>query len=65
VKDASKVALVFLVERLNTQGFTLLDTQFITPHLKNFGAREIPRVEYLQRLEKALTLPCSFICEGS
>jgi leucyl/phenylalanyl-tRNA---protein transferase len=65
VRDASKVALVYLVERLTAQGFTLLDTQFITPHLERLGAREIPRVEYLQRLENALTIACSFIQEES
>src|SRR5580700_411793 len=44
--DASKVALVALVDMLKRGGFTLLDTQFLTPHLARFGAREIPRVEY-------------------
>ena len=60
VKDASKIALVDLVERLKKQGFILLDTQFMTPHLQRFGAREIPRDEYLKRLEKALNVTCSF-----
>jgi leucyl/phenylalanyl-tRNA--protein transferase len=60
-RDASKVALVALVERLRAQGFTLLDTQYITPHLALFGAREIPRSEYLTRLAAALCEPCAFI----
>jgi leucyl/phenylalanyl-tRNA--protein transferase len=52
--DASKVALVRLVEGLRHGGFSLLDTQFITPHLMRFGAVEIPRDRYLTLLEKAL-----------
>lgn len=52
--DASKVALVALVERLRSLGFTLLDTQWMTKHLKQFGGEEIPREEYLRRLEVAL-----------
>lgn len=52
--DASKVALVHLVARLNRGGFTLLDTQFVTEHLARFGATEIPRAEYHQRLAQAL-----------
>ena len=47
VTDASKVALVALVERLRRRGFVLLDTQWVTPHLEQFGAIEIPRAEYL------------------
>jgi leucyl/phenylalanyl-tRNA---protein transferase len=58
--DASKVALHALVERLRTRGFTLLDTQWTTPHLAQFGAMEIPRSDYLQRLRRALRLQCSF-----
>jgi leucyl/phenylalanyl-tRNA---protein transferase len=54
VRDASKVALVALVEGLNRGGFTLLDTQFITAHLARFGAVEIPRQQYLRRLHDAL-----------
>lgn len=60
VTDASKVALVTLVERLRAEGFQLLDTQWITPHLARFGAYEIPRAEYLRRLRKALTVRCRF-----
>lgn len=54
VANASKIALVALVQKLREEGFTLLDTQFITPHLTQFGAREIPREEYLNLLERAL-----------
>jgi leucyl/phenylalanyl-tRNA--protein transferase len=60
VTDASKVALVALVERLRARGFTLLDTQWVTPHLETFGAIEIPRVEYLERLRHAMTISASF-----
>jgi leucyl/phenylalanyl-tRNA--protein transferase len=56
VRDASKVALAGLVERLKERQFTLLDTQWLTPHLKQFGAIEIPRAKYLQLLERALAL---------
>jgi leucyl/phenylalanyl-tRNA--protein transferase len=59
-RDASKVALVALVDRMNRRGFTLLDTQWVTPHLLQFGALEIPREEYLQRLHAALHKPCEF-----
>jgi leucyl/phenylalanyl-tRNA--protein transferase len=53
-RDASKVALVALVDRLRRGGFILLDTQFITAHLSQFGAVEIPRALYLARLHEAL-----------
>ncbi|MBK8915767.1 MAG: leucyl/phenylalanyl-tRNA--protein transferase [Phycisphaerales bacterium] len=59
--DASKVALVGLVERMRNRGFTLLDTQFQTPHLASLGATEIPRAEYLRRLESALRLDRRFV----
>jgi leucyl/phenylalanyl-tRNA--protein transferase len=58
--DASKVALVVLVERLRTQGFVLLDIQWVTPHLARFGAVEIPRDEYLIRLATALEVRATF-----
>src|SRR6478609_5906075 len=48
--DASKICLVHLVERLRDKGFTLLDTQFTTDHLKTFGAIDIPKDEYLKIL---------------
>ena len=59
-RDASKVALVRLVERLREKEFELLDTQFITPHLTQFGTREISREEYLVRLKKAINKRRSF-----
>ncbi|BAE51544.1 leucyl/phenylalanyl-tRNA--protein transferase [Paramagnetospirillum magneticum] len=52
--DASKVALVHLVARLRHGGFRLLDTQFVTEHLKQFGAQEISRAAYQDRLADAL-----------
>lgn len=52
--DASKIALAYLVDRLNTGGFSLFDTQFITPHLASLGAIEVPRSEYQRLLDKAL-----------
>ncbi len=53
-RDASKVALVHLVARLKAGGFKLLDTQFVTDHLKTFGAVEVPRRQYHKLLEAAL-----------
>jgi leucyl/phenylalanyl-tRNA--protein transferase len=58
--DASKIALMALVERLNARGYVLLDTQWTTPHLEQFGATEIPRREYLRRLERALRVDATF-----
>jgi len=52
--DASKICLVHLVDRLRDRGFTLLDTQFTTDHLKTFGAIDIPRKEYEKLLDKAM-----------
>ena len=60
VTDASKVALVALVERLRARGFALLDTQWTTEHLETFGAIEVPRAQYLRMLSRALELDCSF-----
>ena len=60
VTNASKAALVALVDRMRTGGFTLLDTQWVTPHLTQFGATEIPRDEYLHRLAGALQLRRTF-----
>lgn len=54
VRDASKVALVALVERLTHNNFELFDVQFMTEHLKRFGAKEISREAYKQRLNDAL-----------
>jgi leucyl/phenylalanyl-tRNA--protein transferase len=61
VTDASKVALVALVKRLQSRGFILLDTQWVTGHLQQFGAIEIPRPEYLQRLDESLKRNVSFV----
>jgi leucyl/phenylalanyl-tRNA--protein transferase len=58
--DASKVALVALVDRLVRRGFTLLDIQWVTPHLQRFGAIEIPRAVYLRKLKRALARDCIF-----
>lgn len=52
--DASKLALAWLVDHLRRAGFTLFDTQFLTPHLASLGAIEIPRAEYHARLATAL-----------
>jgi leucyl/phenylalanyl-tRNA---protein transferase len=61
VTDASKVALHGLVTRLRDRGFSLLDTQWVTPHLRQFGALEIPRARYLRLLQRALVKPCIFV----
>lgn len=53
-RDASKVALVHLVARLKAGGWTLLDAQFLTDHLSQFGAVETPQSAYLRRLKPAL-----------
>ena len=52
--DASKVALVHLVEHLRRRGFTLLDAQLPTPHLESMGAVEMPRAQFLDQLEEAV-----------
>jgi leucyl/phenylalanyl-tRNA--protein transferase len=62
--DASKVALIALVERLRVRGFRLLDIQFLTDHLRQFGAVEIPRREYERRLSEALQVACTFVDGG-
>jgi leucyl/phenylalanyl-tRNA--protein transferase len=61
VTDASKAALVALVDRMQRRGFVLLDIQWVTRHLEQFGAVEIPRKEYLKRLKAALARPCQFV----
>ncbi len=60
ITDASKVALHALVTRLRQRAFTLLDTQWITPHLATFGAVEISRKRYLRMLSLALRSDCAF-----
>ena len=62
--NASKIALVHLVARLKHGGYRLLDTQFVTDHLKQFGAVEIPRQDYQQRLLQALDQAAAFPREG-
>jgi len=56
-RDASKVALVHLVARLRLGGYKLLDTQFVTSHLAQFGAYEMPRVQYKAALDRAAAAP--------
>ena len=58
--DASKAALVALVDRLRTCGYALLDTQWVTDHLVQFGAIEIPRRRYLRLLDGALRIDAVF-----
>lgn len=58
--DSSKIALVYLVEQLRRGGFVLLDTQFMTEHLRRFGTLEISRAEYQQRLRMALITDARF-----
>jgi leucyl/phenylalanyl-tRNA---protein transferase len=60
VRDASKIALVGLVDHLRARKFALLDTQWLTPHLQQFGAIEIPRSQYLKMLRRAVELPRKF-----
>lgn len=60
VRDASKVALVHLVGRLNQRGYTLLDVQQWTPHTGRMGAIEVSRAAYLQRLSRAIPSPVTF-----
>ena len=60
-RDASKVALVHLVARLRLSGSRLLDTQFVTAHLAQFGAEELPREDYKTRLAAALEVPARLI----
>jgi leucyl/phenylalanyl-tRNA--protein transferase len=64
VEDASKVALVELVRRLRDGGFTLLDTQFMTGHLRGLGAVEVPRARYLELLEDAIAADARWPDEG-
>jgi len=61
VSDASKIALAALVEQLKRQRFVLLDTQWLTPHLLQFGAVEVSRARYLEMLEQAVNLKRNFL----
>ncbi len=60
VTNASKLALIVLIERLRGRGFTLLDCQFMTDHLASLGAIEIPRDDYKARLADALMIEAKF-----
>ncbi len=60
IADASKVALVELVERLRARGFALLDTQWMTPHLAKFGTFLVAKSDYLRLLRDALARDCKF-----
>ncbi len=62
IRDASKVCLATLVDRLRERGYKLLDVQLRTDHTARMGAIEIPRADYLSRLEQVLRLPCQFDC---
>jgi leucyl/phenylalanyl-tRNA--protein transferase len=59
-RDASKIALVHLVARLRAGGYRLLDTQYVTDHLRTFGAVEVPKRRYHRLLEEALTGEADF-----
>jgi len=61
VRDASKVALVHLVQRLRARGYELLDTQATTSHLKRFGAIDIPAAQYQTMLRQAIGKDCEFV----
>ena len=61
-RDASKIALAYLVARLREGGYRLLDTQFVTSHLARFGAIEISRSDYLRRLADAVSADADFYC---
>ena len=63
-RDASKVALVHLIAQLKRGGYVLLDTQFLTSHLAQFGAHEIPRNAYLARLEQALDIQAYWLASS-
>lgn len=60
MRDVSKIALVHLAGRLIAGGFTLLDTQFVTDHLRQFGTQEVDREEFHKRLEQALHVRADF-----
>jgi leucyl/phenylalanyl-tRNA--protein transferase len=62
-RDASKVALVHLAARLRCGGFKLLDTQFVTKHLAQFGGIEIDRQRYQELLQRAIAQAANFYCE--
>jgi len=59
-RDASKIALAYLVARLRAGGFVLLDTQFTTPHLEAMGVRTVPKAQYHDLLDRAIGEPADF-----
>ena len=59
-RDASKIALVHLIARLRAGGFTLCDTQYVTGHLKTFGAVDVPKMRYHRLLQEALVGEADF-----
>ncbi|GAA6158621.1 MULTISPECIES: leucyl/phenylalanyl-tRNA--protein transferase [unclassified Ruegeria] len=61
--DASKIALAYLTDRLRRTGFHLFDTQFLTAHLASLGAIEIPRTQYRQELEEAISASADFTAD--
>lgn len=61
VPNASKVCLVHLVHRLRARGYALLDTQMVTDHMKQFGCTHMPGDAYMDQLEHAMTLKCTFV----
>ncbi len=63
--DASKLALAYLIDKLRIGGFTLFDTQFLTPHLARLGAIEIPRADYRSKLAAAILKPADFNRQSS
>lgn len=62
--NASKIALAYLIDRLRLGGFTLFDTQFLTPHLASLGAIEITKAAYKKRLKAAIELEADFHAAG-
>ena len=62
IRDASKIALVYLVARLIAGGYELLDAQFVTEHLTQFGAVAITRAQYMKRLARAVAKTANFYC---
>ncbi len=60
-KDTSKIALTYLMARLNFGNFHLFDTQFLTAHLQSLGAVEVPRAHYRDKLEQALLIEADFL----
>ena len=62
-RDASKMALAWLVAHLGASGFRLFDTQFLTDHLASLGGKEIPRVAFQTRLAEAVTAPADILAQ--